>query len=185
MNWIIFNIEPRKRAFVDDGRGESDTADVFSAADIPEEILKWIPEHCRIRHDILRDIVTYNETHGLSYVIQKVAYTAKKEPIDFAAYLGNALKRNLGADFDPNQMELFSEQSLPKIAAGMRVMHENREYTIDDYECIWPESGGCMPPGRIRELVGSGVIQIMQDETSYWPNGNIAAVSCIVFSFYI
>lgn len=163
VNWIIFNIKAPKKAFVDDGRGEIDTADVFSPSDIPEEVLKWIPGNCRSRHDILRDIVTYKETHGLAYVIQKVAYTAQKEPLDFAAYLGNALKKNLGADFDPNQMELFPEQSLPKIAAGMRVMHEDREYTIDDNECIWPESGGCMPPGRIRELIGSGVIQIMQD----------------------
>mgnify|MGYP000095777664 CR=1 FL=1 len=164
VNWIVFTIRPRKKVFIDDGHGsEIDTADVISPSDIPVEIVKWIPEGCRSQHDVLRDILTFTETHGLPYVVQKVAYTAKRKPKDFAAYLGNALKKNLGADFDPNQLELFSESALlPKIAPGMRVVYEGREYTIDETECIWPEeSDGCMTSGRIRELIGAGTIQIV------------------------
>jgi plasmid replication initiation protein len=164
VRWIQFTIKPRKKIFINDGQGgEIDTADVYSPSDIPAAILKWIPEGCRSQHDVLRDIVNYLETHGLPYVVQKVAYTAKRKPKDFAAYLGNALKKNLGADFDPNQLELFSESALlPKIAPGMRVVYKGHEYTIDETECIWPEeSDGCMTSGRIRELIGAGTIQIV------------------------
>jgi plasmid replication initiation protein len=164
VNWIIFNIKPRKRVFIDDGQGsEIDMADVYSTADIPAEVLKWIPEACRSQHDVLRDVVNHLETHGLPYVVQKVAYTAKRKPRDFAAYLGNALKNNLGADFDPNQMEIFPESALlPKIAPGMRVRYEGAEYAIDEHGCIWPKAGGAMPSGRVRELIGSGQIQVVE-----------------------
>lgn len=163
VNWIIFTIKPRKQAFVEDGQGgELDTADMYNPSDIPAEILKWIPADC-LRHDVLRDIATYTETHGLPYVVQKAAYTAKHKPRDFAAYLGNALKKNLGAGFDPHQMEMFPEDSsLPRIAPGMRVVYEGSEYTLDQTECIWPESGGCMASGRIRELIAAGKIRIVE-----------------------
>lgn len=161
VNWIIFTIKPRKKMFVDDGKGEEiDTADVYSPRDCPEEVLKWIPEKYRTHHDVLRDTVKYCETHGQSYVVQKVAYTVKMKPERFPAYLGNALKKNLGADFDPHQMKLFEESKAPLSMPGMTVIYNDEEYTIDENGCLWPESGGCMPPGRVNELIENGQIKI-------------------------
>lgn len=165
VNWITFNIKPRKKTFIEDGKGSRiDAADVHSPADIPAQVLKWIPEAARSQHDVLRDVIAYIDTHGLPYVEQKAAYAAKRKPKDYAAYLGNALKKNLGADFDPHQLELFPDASPPRTAPGMRVVYEGCEYTLDDSACLWPESGGCMPSGRVRQLIGEGKIQVVKSE---------------------
>jgi hypothetical protein len=130
VNWIIFNIKSRKKVFINDGKGdEINMADVasiaatpktppsptpaYSVADIPTEILRWIPETHQSHRGVLRDIIIYTETHGLPYVVQKVAYTTTRKPKDFAAYLGNALKKDLGADFDPRQPPPSPKPSLP------------------------------------------------------------------------
>lgn len=161
VKFIKFIITPRKKVFVDDGQGvELDTADIISIEDIPEEILKYIPMNYRTSRDVLRDIVMYLNKHGKSYVLQKVAYTAKMNWTNYSAYLGNVLKKNLGADYDPNQMKLFSDP-YEKSKPGMRVEYSGKEYTIDESGCIWPDSGGCMAPGRIDELIKAGEIKLV------------------------
>lgn len=161
VKFIKFIIKPRKKAFIDDGSGEIDTADLFSKNEIHPDVLKWIPLEYRSHHDVLRDIKNYTQTHSVSYVIQKAAYTAKQKPNNFAAYLGNALKKNLGAEFDPYQMELFADAA--KIKSGTKLIYQGAEYKVDESGCIWPESGGCMPIGRLRELFKEGKIKIAND----------------------
>ncbi|MCP4744701.1 MAG: replication initiation protein [Desulfobacteraceae bacterium] len=164
VNWIIFIIKPRKKAFIDDGQGEIDSADIYSPSDVPAKVLKFIPEKHRYHQNVLRDIMTYVHTHGIAYVIQKVAYTVKQKPKDFAAYLGNALKRNFGGDFDPYQMQLFEEVS-PSVTPGMRVLYEGQEYTVHEGPVIYPKTGGCQPlhPGPLAILLNEGKVQIVKD----------------------
>jgi len=162
VKFIKFTIQARKQVFIDDGQGEEiDLADLHSASEIPEEALKWIPVEYRSNHDVLRDISKYKKTHGIPYVVQKIAFTAKQQPNDFAAYFGNALKKNYGTEFDPNQMELFDNEPSVDVKPGTKLTYKGKEYTVDKLECIWPESGGCMAPGRIKELIHKGEIEII------------------------
>lgn len=166
VNWIIFTIKPRKKVIIEDGKGHAvDVADIYTKKDIPPEVLQWIPEDHQSSHDVIRDVVNYIDSHGLKYVLQKVSYATRQKPKNYAAYLGNVLKNNLGADHDPKQMELFSENALPlpKIKPGMRVEWRGHEYTVDEQCVIWPESGGAMPPGRIGQLILSGEIKKLDD----------------------
>lgn len=160
VKFIKFIISPRKKTFIDDGTGEIDTADLHSISEIPDEVTKWIPSEYKSNHDVLRDVKNYIKTHGIGYVVQKVAFTASKSPNNFAAYLGNCLKKDYGADFDPHQMELFEKAALVELKPGTKLTYEGKLYTVDDAECIWPDTGGCMPPGKIRQLIKEGEIQI-------------------------
>jgi hypothetical protein len=43
----------------------------------------------------------------------------------------------------------------------MRVLYGGSEYVVDEYGCIRPESGGVIPFGRVRVLIGTGAVRII------------------------
>jgi len=161
VKWLRFTIKPLKKTFIKNGSGkEIDVTGIPIMLDIPEDILQHVPEQLRCHHDILRDITDYLESHGENYVLRSVAYTKYRNPVDFAAYLGTVLKKDLGAKFNPKQLRLFPEiDTPPMIAAGMKIVYQHQEYTIDENDCIWPESGGCLTAGPIIKLIQEGKIR--------------------------
>lgn len=173
VKWIRFYIKPRKKTFITDTSGqEHDCADIPSSTEIPAEIMKHVPEQYRTNHSVLRDITAYLKSHNDGYVVKNVAYAASKGPKDYGAYLGTCLKNNYGADYSPNQLQLFSDDkpSAPtiKLEPGMRVRYRYAVYQLDDSRSI-RVNGEYIPDGHIIAGIQSGEIEITDEPPDEQP----------------